>query len=400
MGRVVVGGKLGERARIRQARTEQFRVLPLIKEQALAEFGPDEDRDPLVIHPSEMAKADWCHRATYYRISGRPEPDRNFNWVLETIFAAGNDAHEKYQRWMRQTGKLYGSWECLSCYAWWRGVSGELPGGCHMDDIPDARLAHVWAYREVRLQLPGLSLIAGRADGGIDNALIECKTIGIGTLRVEAPKQLKKFYNAEAKLFDLDGLWKSLSRPLPGHVRQANVYLWLAEQCNLPFKQMNFIYEFKPNQQTKEFTITKSDKILQPLLAKAREVEEAILNGEPPPCEFGGCEQCQAYEETDDSTPEKSPEPDRKARRVVTGSRTRSGEAGPDTASSSGRRTSGGSRRGADRAARPRADGPVREAEPVGRISRRSASSSGGGRVVRRQAGGQADRSRPDQGEE
>jgi hypothetical protein len=399
VGRVVVGGKLAERARIRRGRTGHTRVLPLIKEQALAEFGPDEDRDPFVIHPSEMAKADWCHRATYWRITGRPQPEEKFNWVLETIFAAGNDAHEKYQRWMRATGKLYGAWQCLACQLWWTGVSGELPEqGCYgFADRP--LLAHVWAYREVRMRPEG-SLIAGRADGGIDDTLVECKTIGVGTLRTEAPTQLKRYYNTDAKLYDLDKLWRELARPYPSHVRQANIYLWLSAQLGLPFTQMAFIYEFKPNQQTKEFSITPSAAILDPLLAKAREVERAVAAGVPPDCLVEDCKQCRAYEEEPSAgAPETGgTRPDGKARRVVTGSRSRSGEAGPDAAPPPRRRAAAGAA-GPDRPGRPGADGAVRPAEPVGRISRRSVGGGRSGRVVRQQAGRQADRAGPDPGE-
>jgi hypothetical protein len=379
------GGRLGELAKIRQARGDRTKLMPLMREQALAEFGPDEDRDPFVIHPSEMAKADWCIRATYYRISGKPEPERKFNFVLENIFATGNDSHVKYQRWLRGTGKLYGVWVCRACQLRWEGVSGELAkAGCY--GFPDKPLLeHVWEYREVQMRS---GLIAGRADGGVGAALAEVKTIGLGTLRIDAPELLGKYYHADVKLYDLDKLWRELARPLPSHIRQASVYLWLAREMGLPFTQMNFLYEFKANQQTREFVITLSDSVIEPLLEKARLIEVAIAAGVPPECEFGGCKECQAYEGEDvDGKPAPGEQgPDRKARRVVTGGRTRSGEAAARTSAPTRRRTTTGTSR-ADRAGRPGADGAVRAAEPVGRISRRSAQHGSGRRTVRRQAG-------------
>jgi hypothetical protein len=198
LGRVKPPGRLGDLAKIRaEGRREVFQVLPAIKEVALKESGPDPDRDPFVIHPSEMAKADWCVRATFYRMSGKPEPPRRFNFVLENIFAEGNGIHSKFQSWLRGTGKLFGLWECASCKTQWTGVSGELPSYpgdcvhcvCHLDyengtypcGHDDDRL-HVWEYREVRLRVPGCSIV-GRADGALEDALVECKSVGIGTLR-------------------------------------------------------------------------------------------------------------------------------------------------------------------------------------------------------------------------
>ena len=133
MGRVKPPGNLGELAKIRaEGKRAVIKVLPMVKEVALRESTDDGDRDPKVIHPSEMAKPDWCIRATWYRICGWPEPDRKFNFILENIFAEGNGIHAKFQSWLRGTGKYLGLWECLACGAKWTGLSGLLPGtGCH-----------------------------------------------------------------------------------------------------------------------------------------------------------------------------------------------------------------------------------------------------------------------------
>src|SRR6266571_4139441 len=47
-----------------------------------------------VIHPSEMAKADWCPRATCYRILGElPNNEQAIGYGTASIFETGNTAH-------------------------------------------------------------------------------------------------------------------------------------------------------------------------------------------------------------------------------------------------------------------------------------------------------------------
>lgn len=394
MGHVKASGRLAERARIRSGRSEKTLLLPMMKEQALSEYGDDPDRDPGVIHPSEMCKPDWCIRATYYRISGRKPKAERFNFVLETIFATGNDSHEKYQRWLRGTGKLYGSWECLACRSWWAGLSGDLPIGCQEGDLPGGCPAHVWAYREVRMRQPHVEVapIVGRADGAIDNALAEVKTIGMGTLRIEAPDTLNRYYvkHGDKGLYDLDRLWKDLRRPFTGHVKQASIYLWLARERGLPFTQMNFIYEFKANQQTKEFVLMLSEDVIKPMLERARTIQVHVLVGVPPDCEFGGCKQCRAYEteEYDDGTKE-APGAASEARGVVRGSSSEAERPVPPASGEAQGNPSAGPARRADGPVRPGADEPDGRAEPVGGVFGGTAGGGSGRRVVHRKTGRQ-----------
>ena len=53
------------------------------------------DRRQDIIHPSEMAKADWCPRATYFRIKTGHVPEKKYNFVLENIFDEGHATHRK-----------------------------------------------------------------------------------------------------------------------------------------------------------------------------------------------------------------------------------------------------------------------------------------------------------------
>ncbi len=383
MGRVVLReGKLADLARIRaEGRREHTMLIPPMKEQALARASmPDPDRDPSVIHPSEMCKDDWCIRATYWRIIGRQAPGSTFNWTTENIFAKGNYTHRYFQELLADTGELFGSWYCQACHEWvHNALSADLPG----DD-------HLWEYKEVRLRGGPHDLINGKADAGFRDTIGEFKTVGLGTIRKDSPKMLARFYHKDIGVYDLDGLWKQLVRPFHSHVKQGNTYLYLAREMGLPFTAVNYVYEFKPNQQTKEFRVTYSEEIMAPLLLRAQRIADAIYeDGNPPDCEFGGCEQCRSYETGTE-------EPERPARRIVT---RRAAEAG---SSESGRATR---QAGVEYAAVTRGpDGPCGsrayedddEIRPVVEVPGLSAQRSGGRREVRRVTGRETRRSSAD----
>lgn len=266
-------------------------ILPVVKERLLKDFGPDTDRDPTVIHPSEMCKPDWCPRATYERIiAGKWPDDEKFDFVRENIFDEGNDIHTKWQNRLRKSFPLWGNWRCLACD---NVLHDQLdPAGtrcreCHMD---------CWRYDEVSMIDRATTLIGGHSDGAFDDYLVEIKSIGLGTLRIEAPSLLARFQ--DGRNIDLTGLWRGVERPLQGHVRQGDVYLSLANILGLPFTKMIYLYEFKPNQMTKEFTVTYDDERAAPLIAKALTVKYAVDGSKPPPeCTTpGGCKQCKPYE--------------------------------------------------------------------------------------------------------
>lgn len=270
-------------------------VLPLVQEYLLAR-GDDDTRNPSCVHPSEMSKSDWCHRGTYFRIVRNHWPsDSRFNFILENIFEEGNAIHAKWQGWLAETGMLYGNWHCELCGDRFIGrVPGSLDGGSCVVTPP-----HLWKYDEVFLQS---GIVSGREDGAVGSSLIEFKSVGIGTLRKDHPDLLKRYYLSTTtgrKLYDLDGVWKALNRPLKPHLLQAMVYLWLAREMGLSFDRASIVYEYKPNQQVKEYQIRLRMDLVQPLLDKVAEIEYALKTGVPPKCSFGGCKQCEGYDDED-----------------------------------------------------------------------------------------------------
>ena len=275
-------------------------IVPKIKDHLLKTFGPDSDRDPCVIHPSELAKDDWCPRAPVLRITTGKWPDEKFDFFRENVFDTGNDIHSKWQGRMMAAGfPVWGDWRCIVCN--WV-VRNCLEPASETSEGHD----HIWRYEEVTLDARAELLIAGHADCGFGNSLVEIKSIGLGTFRIDAPDLLKR--HQDGKMTDLTGLWRSITKPLRSHLIQGDVYLHLAHVLGLPFDQIVYLYEFKPNQLVKEFVIKYSPLRSGKLVAKADKVKYAVDHGIVPDCiKPGACKQCNV-----------SPQP---TRRTVAGTR-------------------------------------------------------------------------------
>ena len=304
-------GKLSDYASIKSSTGV---VLPAVRKVLLDRRKQNAERSlhrTSIIYPSEMARADWCPRATYYRMSGRPNPESSSSFTLENIFAEGNAIHTKWQNWLSDTGLLWGDWRCSRCSEYVKNSIkpesdrfGPCVGTVFVDLKRDGHFVedfpHDWKYKEVTLSSDTLP-ISGHADGALieHNCLIEIKSLGVGTLRFDAPKLTEDNTHMldGKKIVDIDGMWKNFNRPLLPHVKQGNIYLWMAKQMGLPFDTIVFLYEFKANQQAKEFSIKMSQDILEPLLDTAANVGYAVGVGVAPKCPFGSCKNCKAYEE-------------------------------------------------------------------------------------------------------
>ena len=335
-------------------------IIPIAQKVMLDNSGPDPDRRIDVIHPSEMAKADWCIRATVMRILGDLRPEEEFSPFLENIWEEGNFIHLKWQNWLAQSGRLFGNWKCIRCGTKMYGVTHDAIaeyGICCWDSEKHTAPHHSWQYAEFNMSH---GLVHGQVDGIIDNHIVEFKSVGMGTLRIDAPKLMKENYHKDLKLYDINAIWRGIKRPLPSHSRQGLTYLWLAEMNGLPYDLATFVYEFKPNQQVKEFTVKQNKRILKPLLDKVHKIEDGVASGKAPACEFGGCKYC------DPATEAKSED------RPVIRRRAKSGGSGSSRAPIRRNPKSAGR---SDRARRQASDAPDEQAGKLGRISRRPANS-------------------------
>jgi transcription factor WhiB len=261
----------------------ETRILGAIQRHLM--IRPPEDRASDVIHPSEMCKSDWCPRRTFFRIVGAPageDPDPP-SFTLENVFAEGHEIHGKWQTWLWEMGLLRGQWLCDACGHEWTATAPKYCPKCKagQDCIE---------YREVPLHSEKY-LVSGHADGDIADdeieklcALMEVKSIGVGTLRFEAPKLLTKHTHkitdddgAHHTVVDLEGVWRDIRRPFPTHMRQAMIYLAISGR-----QVMVFIYESKWNQQVKEFRVRYQPELVADLLDACLDIKYALNSGKPP----------------------------------------------------------------------------------------------------------------------
>lgn len=247
------------------------RLLPRIQAVLAEETAKrNAKRDTLHLHPSEMAKDNWCPRSSWYKIMDTEESDpQSFSLSRLNIFAEGNNIHTKWQNWMWKAGGLYGDWSCSTCDYRWEDKSPPVCPVCSSDDI---------RYREVPISSDEYHII-GHADGLWEDergkALIEIKSVGLGTIRWEAPSLYEGYEKGD---LTLDDLWKRLKRPLKSHLRQINLYMF--------FKKVDsaiVIYEWKPSQEVKEFQVSFEQSIVDPLLEGAKDVIAHLNTGEVPP---------------------------------------------------------------------------------------------------------------------
>ena len=322
-----VDGKLADYSSLK---TATGIVIPEVKRVLLDRVKQDDQvtkHRHNIIYPSEMAKADWCPRATYYRMIGKEIPPTKSSFTLENVFNEGNMIHNKWQNWMSSTGKLWGDWRCIRCAEYVKNSpkpSSDFSGPCvgtgwvklkgqatysldgsgtqkYSQDLTQ-EFTHDWKYKEVTLRSTSLP-VSGHADGALTdhNILVELKSLGVGSLRFEAPNLIKEHTHETKtgkKIIDVDGMWKEFHRPLSSHIRQGNIYLWMAKEMGLPFDRISFVYEFKANQQAKEFVVPYSEDIIRPLLEKATSIQMCVTHGDVPRCIAGdgGCTQCRPYE--------------------------------------------------------------------------------------------------------
>lgn len=253
----------------------------LIKEQTRPN-----GRDQTVIHPSEAVKPDWCPRQDYYRISKTSTSDEDtssVSAVMEVIFEEGHQIHEKWQTWLWQMGELQGIFECIACGAKHWMVAPKECDNCGAWAFRDYDYGPVWflRYREVPL-FSKRYLLGGHADGltVTDPVLLEVKSMGPGTYQFSAPEIYER-HKDEPDAFAK--MWRDTRRPLGVHVRQAMLYSLMLQESNYPkTDKVTFIYEAKPNQANKEFTVEFFPELIEDILDQCLDVAYAIKTDKPP----------------------------------------------------------------------------------------------------------------------
>lgn len=222
----------------------------------------DADRDVEHLHASEICKPNWCPRASWYKLIGT-QPDKTNRRISSLIAAEGNEIHERHQNALAQLGVLTGVWRCLVCEHRWWATSPACCAACG---------TRLFKYAEVPIVDEDLMLI-GHGDGLVETerrgqVLLEVKSIGEGSVRIEAPALYQRLLDGDV---NYGGLWSSIRRPFPTHVRQAMLYLRA-----LKLRTAVMLYECKWNQQIKEFRVQYREDTIENIVDGARLVRRAI----------------------------------------------------------------------------------------------------------------------------
>jgi CRISPR/Cas system-associated exonuclease Cas4 (RecB family) len=199
-----------------------------------------EERDTKHFHPSEICKKDWCPRSSWYKVKGYPEEVTSVpQFTTLNIFQTGHDIHNKWQHWLLLSGVL--------------------------------EEAEVAIYDEEHHLL-------GHADGIVSDAkgraVLEIKSIGMGSLRLEEPEIFEKYSKKE---ITADEAWKAIRKPFETHLRQINLYMYV-----LGIHDGIVLYENKANQEVKEFEIKYQPELIESILATCHNLKKALELDTPP----------------------------------------------------------------------------------------------------------------------
>jgi hypothetical protein len=247
--------------------TSNGKVVPIVQEHLINQR-LNSTRDTAHLHPSEISKKDWCPRSSWYTIKGYSPQDEKFSFQRLNVFAEGHNIHAKWQGWLRDAGVLGGMWLCpnKNCNYMWSDISPKTCPRCSTTDP---------IYREVPISNEQYHIL-GHADGIVDTGkgdpfLIEIKSVGVGTIRFD---NYELFKESEG---NMDEMWKRIRQPFQSHVRQAMLYMYCTG-----IHTMVFIYEWKPTQEVKEFTVQFQQELVDPILTACETVVRALDSTIPP----------------------------------------------------------------------------------------------------------------------
>ena len=294
------------------------RIIPPVQRMLMKSAG-DVERDTAHVHPSEVAKSDWCSRRANLRISGA-EPNKkssNTSSKMEMVFQEGHDIHHKWQEWIRYADglDLIGRWQCDRCGEDWFGEDKDYCPLCK-----DALLS----YKEVPFHSEEFHMM-GHADGIVkvdgEAVLIEIKSIGMGTLMFEDRKLHDAYVNGDKTIAEV---WRDIKRPFPSHMRQGQMYLWLAnlQYPLLDIREIIFIYDFKPTQEVKEFSVKANVDLIADRIEDIKAVAQTVgtdkIVDRPEWASLGGntCASCEFSNACYGTSEEEQPEPLVPERRV------------------------------------------------------------------------------------
>ena len=274
-------------ANLKDTYKDEQPLLPELQRHILKKVQQDENtRRTDIIHPSAMSSNEWCPRHDYYGIIGAEKSTPKggaTTFRRELIYEYGHSVHRKYQTWLWEMGLLWGKWKCHQCGYEWMGLAPEF---CFM-----CKCVGRITYEEVPFDLKDTHHLGGHADGLVmqdQNRLIEIKTTSVQGCRFDAPRLYQQY---EDQHLTHEQLWYRIKRPFGKHLRQGLIYIAEARLMypELDVNEIIFIYEWKPNSDTKSFLVKYMPNVVDPLMEKVQQVHEAATlfetegSVDPPP---------------------------------------------------------------------------------------------------------------------
>lgn len=210
-------------------------------------------RDYTYFHPSEF---DVCHRQMayhYYHAKGFISVDsaslKNvIDPIGQRIFDNGHSMHARWRKYLDRSGALRGVWESKDKKKY--GI-GEKLGVLKPNDQ--------CVYHEISL-FDDETWWGGHLDAILDMDIWRAYQLRLATKghsdKVDAPAKTNRLLLIDFKSIN-PRQFNDLTGPLPKHVTQMQIYLYLTG-----LQYGRFIYEDKWTQSTKEFLVIRDDNLL------------------------------------------------------------------------------------------------------------------------------------------
>lgn len=263
------------------------KLLPALETWMLTQA--PEQRDNTHLHPSNMAKENWCHRASWFQLKGFIIPEPPMKFQRASMFQEGNLTHSKHQDYIARMGNLWGEWKQ-------DGTKSIFSESAKVD-------LRCYEYLEVPLKHPTLPL-QGHGDGLVvglgDDFWLEIKSMGVGSFRED-------YGLLSANANDALAAWKDIKTPFMSHKKQAQIYMGIAHDMHdagtwrrpTPPESCVFLYEYKGDQTLKEFSLDYSPIAWRRYKAMAESIYRDVLHNQVTSCNVSdeGCASCLPYDE-------------------------------------------------------------------------------------------------------
>ena len=186
----------------------QHSIIGVLRQQL---GGPQPGRPMNVLHASDVTKIDFCPRKwAFFDLMKKDPPTQMVSVALDVTFQMGNVAETMLvEEWGGD--HVVGNWRCRYCGAS-RSMTVKPDGWCG-----DGARKHWWQYRQ---------MVVSAEDYGLQGAVDALFNIGAPRLVV-----------TEAKILNPTE-FDQIVQPLPEHRLRTNLYLWIIEHSQHPYREM------------------------------------------------------------------------------------------------------------------------------------------------------------------